>query len=152
MNHANSLPTGEIEFRFPRSRRTPSRARASFREQAALWKVRDEVTEAAELCVGELVANAVVHGKAPVGREVWVRCVVWQDGPLRIEVLDADEELPDRVTELPEPEAEGGRGLWLVGALADRWNAESRERAAGKRVWCEFDGACAGEGVGGSVG
>ncbi|WP_433340754.1 ATP-binding protein [Streptomyces sp. CA-253872] len=143
MNHVSSLPSGEIEFRFPRSRRTPSRARASFREQAAVWKVRDEVTEAAELCVGELVANAVVHGRAPAGREVWVRCVVWEGGPLRIEVLDGDGRLPLGAAELPGPEAEGGRGLWLVGALADRWDAETRERAAGKRVWCEFDAACA---------
>jgi anti-sigma regulatory factor (Ser/Thr protein kinase) len=117
-----------------------------------LWKVRDEVTEAAELCVGELVANAVVHGKAPVGREVWVRCVVWRDGPLRIEVLDAGDDLPERAGELPGPEAEGGRGLWLVGALADRWDAEVRERAAGKRVWCEFDEACVREEAGSPTG
>ncbi len=30
---------------------------------------------------------------------------------------------------------EGGRGLWLVDALADRWGAEQLDR--GKRVWFE---------------
>jgi hypothetical protein len=32
--------------------------------------------------------------------------------------------------------AEGGHGLWLVAAVADRWGSE--EHARGKRVWFEL--------------
>jgi hypothetical protein len=35
----------------------------------------------------------------------------------------------------PEPPAGGGRGLWLVGALAARWGCEALPD--GKRVWFE---------------
>ena len=35
-----------------------------------------------------------------------------------------------------DPEAAGGRGLVLVGALSDAWGAEST--AQGTTVWCEL--------------
>lgn len=38
---------------------------------------------------------------------------------------------------LPGVEEEGGRGLLLVSALADKWSVA--ERNPGKIVWCEFD-------------
>jgi hypothetical protein len=37
----------------------------------------------------------------------------------------------------PDAEAEGGRGLVLVQALADRWGSD--RLAAGKCVWFEID-------------
>ncbi|RPK90720.1 hypothetical protein EES46_12270 [Streptomyces sp. ADI98-10] len=37
---------------------------------------------------------------------------------------------------LPGADGEGGRGLLLVAALADKWGVA--ERNPGKVVWCEF--------------
>ena len=36
----------------------------------------------------------------------------------------------------PDPEAEAGRGLFIVDSLADRWGVDS---ASGTRVWAELD-------------
>lgn len=38
---------------------------------------------------------------------------------------------------LPEPDANGGRGLFLVAAIADRWAVAARG-GPGKQVWAEL--------------
>ncbi|MFF3395098.1 ATP-binding protein [Streptomyces sp. NPDC002669] len=88
------------------------------------------------LCVSELVTNAVLHG-VPPGRGLRVR-LYWEQagGVLRIEVHDSgDGEVRPRDSGAAHDE-EGGRGLLLVAALADRWGVG--ERNPGKVVWCEF--------------
>lgn len=72
----------------------------------------------AELIVGELAANAATHGRVS-GRDFRLLTYVVGD-TLRIEVTDTRGDL------LPCPQqtaadAESGRGLLLVDALADRW-------------------------------
>jgi hypothetical protein len=58
-------------------------------------------------------------------------------GTLRIEVTDTrGDHLPH--TELPAPDAESGRGLVLVDALADRWGVAPGPRPR-KTVWAEID-------------
>lgn len=141
MNHSTSLPKGDIEFRLGRSRRTPARARELFRDQARCWKLAEEVTRTAELLLSELVTNAVLHGRVSPGREVWVRCALWKEGPLRVEVMDADKLLPAPRQEEPAEDDENGRGLRIVSTLADRWDAHPRECGIGKTVWFELDGA-----------
>ncbi|GAA5611535.1 hypothetical protein Spla01_02688 [Streptomyces platensis] len=75
------------------------------------------------LCVSELATNALLHG-VPPGREYRLRLVLGEDGLLRVEVHDSG------------AEADWGRGLLLVSALADKWGVG--ERAPGKIVWCEW--------------
>ncbi|MEU7041608.1 ATP-binding protein [Streptomyces varsoviensis] len=89
--------------------------------------------------VAELAANAVLHGRVP-GRDFELR-MTWTPGTLRVEVSDTRGER--RVPEpgeavLPEPEAETGRGLYLVQALADRWAVLDRV-PVGKTVRVELD-------------
>ena len=57
------------------------------------------------------------------------------DGRLRVEVIDGSERPPD--LRVATPDAESGRGLFIVQALADRWGHEVVE-TGGKTVWFEL--------------
>ncbi|WP_329244656.1 ATP-binding protein [Streptomyces canus] len=85
--------------------------------------------------MAELAANAATHGRVP-GRDFRLTLYVVGD-TLRIEVTDTRGDRLPRV-ELPAPEAETGRGLVLVDALADRWGAAPGPRPR-KTVWAELD-------------
>ncbi len=82
------------------------------------------------LLVSEVATNALVHGSGEV--EV---SVVRGDRVVRVEVSDGSSHLP-RPRQVG-PDAEGGRGLALVSALASGWGTEARE--GGKVVWFEVD-------------
>ncbi|CAM5406110.1 hypothetical protein SAVIM338S_02083 [Streptomyces avidinii] len=87
------------------------------------------------LCVSELAANAVLHG-APQGRGFAVR-LVRQGGLVWIEVRDSGRGRP--VVRQPDMDGLGGRGLWLVTALADEF--EVRDELVGKSVRAGFKSA-----------
>ncbi|MGW1775383.1 ATP-binding protein [Streptomyces sp. NPDC002104] len=80
--------TDEIHWLIARSLRSPGRARALLREQAAEWGIGARAAEAAELLLSELVTNAVRHARAPQGRDLGIRLARY-DGLLRVEVADA---------------------------------------------------------------
>lgn len=88
-------------------------------------------SDVAELLLTEVVANAVRH--AGHG-EVTVRAHLLS-GLLRVEVLDGSPDLPPDAGD-PGPEAESGRGLLLIEALAERWGATPTH--GGKCVWFEL--------------
>ncbi|WP_043687153.1 ATP-binding protein [Streptomyces xylophagus] len=96
-------------------------------------------SDAVALIVAELAANAVTHGRVP-GRDFELRLSL-VTGSVRIEVTDTRSGPrppgPGAVRE-PLPLAESGRGLVLVGALADRWEVVDRE-PLGKTVRAEVD-------------
>ncbi|KOV24347.1 hypothetical protein ADK58_20660 [Streptomyces sp. XY152] len=84
--------------------------------------------------IAELAANAATHGRV-AGRDFRLTFYVVAD-TLRIEVTDTrGERLPE--LQPPSPEAESGRGLLLVEALADRWGV-SEGRFPRKTVWAEL--------------
>ncbi|MFD0076517.1 ATP-binding protein [Streptomyces sp. NPDC127166] len=95
------------------------------------------------LLAAELTANAVRHGHVP-GRDFRLRLTIdapadADTGPtsIRIEVTDTrTERMPALTT--PTPDAEAGRGLLLVAALATHWGTTPRVAAPGKTVWAEF--------------
>ena len=85
----------------------------------------------AALLVTELASNALRHGGP--GVDLWVRPV--EGGGLRVEMVDGRaSSLP--VVRSPGPDAEGGRGLLIVSALARSWGTEPL--SAGKCVWFEL--------------
>lgn len=93
------------------------------------------VNETLALIAAELCANAVQHGRVP-GRDFHVRLAVAGDGKLvRLEVSDTRAERRPVVTGPAEPDAENGRGLLLVTALADDWGVTDRRGGPGKTVW-----------------
>ncbi|GAA3822883.1 ATP-binding protein [Streptomyces phyllanthi] len=122
------------------TRRGARLARLLTTEQLRTWQVSPAVTERAELIVAELSANAALHGHVQ-GRDF--RLALTLDpaaGLLRIAVTDArGDRLPAPSPDSEEvgPDAESGRGLLLVGALADRWGTEPYP-PAGKTVWANI--------------
>jgi anti-sigma regulatory factor (Ser/Thr protein kinase) len=108
------------------------------RTVAEWWpNLAQETLDDLELCVSELVANAVVHG----GTECVVTLASVSDR-IRVEVVDGCLDEP-RVN--PDPTDTGGRGLALVASLSARWNWYPA--GAGKVVWFELPAPLACEGV-----
>jgi anti-sigma regulatory factor (Ser/Thr protein kinase) len=116
----------------------PPDLRAPERGRALLGRVLgDDASERAwdaEVLVSEVVTNAVLHGTPDADDPVRLT-VEADDERLRVEVEDGGPgiEEPDRA--LPEPTATSGRGLALVGGLADRWGVGRLP----SRVWFELE-------------
>ncbi len=79
----------------------------------------------ADLLTSELASNAVDHSITPFEVSVLI------GDEVRVEVVDGSAAVPVRVTAAPD--AERGRGLWVVDALASAWSVEPSAR--GKTVW-----------------
>ncbi|WP_131742808.1 ATP-binding SpoIIE family protein phosphatase [Actinomadura roseirufa] len=104
------------------------RARGLVRDRLARWDLH-ELADSTALLVSELVTNAIRHA----GGRVTLRLV--REGGLVCEVFDRADGRP-RVHHGGEDEMpETGRGLHVVGRLAQRWGV--RRTAGGKVVWCE---------------
>ncbi|MER6323862.1 ATP-binding protein [Streptomyces coelicoflavus] len=105
--------------------------RRALRIHLEYWGLH-ELTDAAELCVGELVANVIKH----VGPETPTTLVASLGGShLRIEVHDPDARALPTLT-CATLDAEAGRGMTLIDAVSDRWGVElTGDR---KITWCEF--------------
>ncbi|MFF9776816.1 ATP-binding protein [Streptomyces sp. NPDC013978] len=88
----------------------------------------------ADHIVAELAANAATHGRVR-GRDFDLTMYVI-GVTLRVEVTDSCRERLPRAQN-PSPEAESGRGLLLVEALADRWGT-APGRPPRKTVWAEI--------------
>ncbi|MER7874176.1 ATP-binding protein [Streptomyces solisilvae] len=135
-----------FEMFFTSSRRGARLARRVVVRRLEEWGVpRDSgASQSLALIAGELAANAVSHGHVP-GRRFHLRLSVQPPpGPagrrapasVRIEVSDACDERRPVLREHGDDDAEGGRGLLLVDALASKWGVA--ERGVGKTVWCEY--------------
>jgi serine phosphatase RsbU (regulator of sigma subunit)/anti-sigma regulatory factor (Ser/Thr protein kinase) len=102
-------------------------ARALIRDPLKRWGLEDLI-DASELLVSELVTNAIRYANG----EVMLRLILEPDS-LVCEVHDSSPALP-RVLQV-DKDAENGRGLHVVSQLAARWGA--RRTLSGKVVWCE---------------
>jgi hypothetical protein len=97
----------------------------------ALWELED-LGWAAELIVTELAANVVRHA-----RTLFTVGLFWNGRVLHGEVSDANPVPPVQLSGVGlELDQTGGRGLLLVGEIADRWGVERHQR--GKTVWFEL--------------
>ncbi|MFH8869753.1 ATP-binding protein [Streptomyces griseus] len=89
--------------------------------------------------VAELAANAMAHGRVK-GRDFQLGLAV-RNGTLRIEVTDTrGDSVPPGpgAVKPPEDDAEAGRGLLIVEALADHWGIAPGP-VPRKTVWAEID-------------
>ncbi|WP_460065053.1 ATP-binding protein [Streptomyces sp. YKOK-I1] len=94
------------------------------------WEL-EPLTESVELATTELVANVYRH----VPDRRCELLLLKQPEGVRVEVTDYHAELPARPLTL-DPDSETGRGLFLLGALVDKWGV-SPTPGGGKTVWLE---------------
>ncbi len=109
------------------------------RDRAAVPRIRSEATRqleasgleemvfTTELILSELVTNAIRYGSTPI------RVRLLYDRTLICEVSDGSSTSPH--LRYAATTDEGGRGLFLVAQLADRWG--TRYPATGKIIWAE---------------
>ncbi|MEU3553312.1 ATP-binding protein [Streptomyces fragilis] len=120
-------------------------ARSFVRQQLSGWRFPEsgDFTEGVVLAVSELVTNAVVHGRtrpADDSEHVGIALALKPGRSLGVLVTDNSGGAPV-ATVRPDRHATCGRGLKLVGAVADYWTAAPRESAQGsigKGVWAVF--------------
>lgn len=89
----------------------------------------EDVRSTAELLVSELVTNAVKYGQPPL----WL-LVELRPGLIHASVSDTSTALPQRREAAPD--AEGGRGLLVLEALAGSWGTVTAE--SGKYLWFDL--------------
>ncbi|MFC4030764.1 SpoIIE family protein phosphatase [Streptomyces polygonati] len=119
------LDPGKVRtWEFPAAVEEVPAARAAVTGQLTEWGL-DEHSFALEMVVCELITNAVRHAEGPVG----LRLI--RDDSLICEVSDASNTSPH--PRRADPLDEGGRGLYLVGQLMDRWG--TRYTHTGKTIW-----------------
>jgi anti-sigma regulatory factor (Ser/Thr protein kinase) len=137
-----ATPTRNFAIRLSATRRGARLARHLASEQLHRWgrPYDSEANRTAALLVAELAANAALHGRER-GRDFRIRLTAHTDATLRIEVTDPrpDCRPPEPGSLQPAaPEAESGRGLLLVEALAGHWGMAYGDPYI-KTVWCEVD-------------
>lgn len=122
-----ALPGDRIaEWNVPPDPSAVSASRAAATAQLRRWGL-DDLVLGTELILSELVTNAIRYGGSPIGvRLVYGRTLICQ-------VADGSNTSP-RVR-LAADTDEGGRGLFLVGQIAQRWGTRYTE--AGKIIWTE---------------
>jgi anti-sigma regulatory factor (Ser/Thr protein kinase) len=103
---------------------------------------REDLVDAAQLGVSELVTNALIHSEPPLS----VRFRGTVDHP-RIEVVDSSPVPPQRAATAPEPDdvddfnlTTFGRGLDLVAMMSRRWGSDLAHDGRSKSVWFEPSG------------
>jgi anti-sigma regulatory factor (Ser/Thr protein kinase) len=114
----------------------PACARATVRFALAQWRLR-HLTDDAEAITSEMVANAIAaskraapQGTPPAAVTLWLTV---RDAELCIRVQDPDPTPPPRPQQPPDDDAEHGRGLLIIDALAVRWGWYPV--VGGKYIW-----------------
>lgn len=119
------LPLRRCSSRFAGRPESVKEARDWLARRIALADAPGDTTETALLLLSELATNSVRHSPARNGKrgDFYIRAFFFHWW-LRVEVLDAYRRTPTLLTLRPvtcDPDAENGRGLVLVNALASRW-------------------------------
>jgi len=105
-------------------------ARRFVRELLAAAPHDVQIVDAAELCVSELVTNAVLHART----EVQVRVEDLGEA-IRLEVRDRSTVMPRRIVH--SVRSATGRGMEMVSLLARSWGVDLVDDRT-KSVWCEL--------------
>ncbi|MFF4357484.1 SpoIIE family protein phosphatase [Streptomyces sp. NPDC001604] len=121
--HGDRVATWDLPF----DPAVVARARRHATDQLTAWHL-DDAAFITELVVSELVTNAFRYGRPPVQLRL-----IHAGHTLITEVFDSSSTAPHM--RRARTFDEGGRGLLLVGQLAQRWG--TRHAATGKTVWAE---------------
>jgi len=142
------LPVARVEVRFPRRSSLLLGALLSavpcarLHARQVLWEWGlSGISEAAELLLSELMTNAVRAARSTINiMPVNVRLSA-NLARLLIEVWDGKIQPPIPgvlENDAPALDAEGGRGLFLVETLSERWGWYPTRNPEGKVTWCEL--------------
>lgn len=130
-------PPGE-RFTLPAQADSVAVARRVVVRWLRLWGLPDTLWDTARLVVSELFTNALLHTDS-----CQIVCRIEASGRrVRIEVADEGlgiDEDPTAEAAACGDEAEHGRGLLLVDALADAWGVIPADRRVGCTVWAELE-------------
>ncbi|MFE9453692.1 SpoIIE family protein phosphatase [Streptomyces sp. NPDC006739] len=119
-------PDRVAEWQVPADPAAVSEVRSAVSRQLTEWGL-DELSFTTELILSELVTNAIRYGRDPIGvRLLYERTLI-------CEVSDSSTTSPH--LRYAASTDEGGRGLFLVAQLAERWG--TRYTPAGKIIWAE---------------
>lgn len=116
-------------FSLPADLGSPGAARRWLADGCAGQDVTDETCYGAQLATTELVTNAIVHARSAV-----TLVLLFTGTCLRVEVSDDDPTPPQSRDAVAA--ATNGRGMQIVGTVADRWGVMGR--VDGKTVWFEM--------------
>ncbi|MEV4331101.1 SpoIIE family protein phosphatase [Streptomyces sp. NPDC049597] len=105
-----------------------ARARSLVGEQLERWEIGEGASFTVELAVSELVTNAIRYGRPPI------RLRLIRERGLIVEVSDGGHTSPH--LRRAAMEDEGGRGLFLVAQMTQRWG--TRYTPTGKTIWTEL--------------
>ncbi|WP_377270909.1 ATP-binding protein [Peterkaempfera sp. SMS 1(5)a] len=107
-----------------------STARRFVRITAAMWRLADDLVGDAELCISELVGNAVMHTDSHR-----VHCRIWSAQQTLFLEVDDEGRLRLPAVAPADDEDEHGRGMLLVETFAEAWGTVPRPGLSGKTVW-----------------
>jgi anti-sigma regulatory factor (Ser/Thr protein kinase) len=120
-----------ITLRLAPDARAPRAARTALVEGMHL---ENGMAEDAALLVSEAVTNSVLHAGLSPEERIRVEAH-WEGDCLRVEVCDAGRGLEARSA--PTPARDGGRGLNIIAAVAERWGMLSNGQTS---LWFELAG------------
>ena len=100
---------------------------------AVAWGLSLRIAHDAETCASELLTNAIKYATCLTDSTLRLM-VIRRDDRLRVEVHDASREMPNEGR--PDPLAESGWGLFIVGSLAA--DHGTYLTPTGKAVWFEI--------------
>ncbi len=123
-----ALPADHVaDWDVPADPAAVARIRAAVTRRLADWGLAEQAF-AVELVLSELITNAIRHAAPPI------RVRLLRDRSLICEVRDGSATSPH--LRYATDTDEGGRGLFLVAQLAERWG--TRYPASGKVIWAEL--------------
>ncbi|NSC24832.1 ATP-binding protein [Streptomyces albus subsp. chlorinus] len=121
-------------FELPAHASSVARARARLRAHLHHWGLPEDLGHTAQLVISEFVTNAVLHTDT-----TRIGCWIHLDSTrLRIEVTDEGTQSCAPQPRSATADEVNGRGLQLVGALAERWGVSARGARCGRVVWAEL--------------
>lgn len=126
----NAIGTPGYSETLPCEAESAGQARLLVSAALNTWQLSHLIDDG-QLIVSELVANAVQHSRC---HQVRVSVDRPTGGRVRVAVSDKSRSKPALAT--PSVEEEAGRGLLLVGSVADDWGVDYR--GWGKVVWAEL--------------
>ncbi len=123
-----STGTGDLSARFQADAGSIADARRFV--AGAIERSHPALSEAVTLAVSELATNAVRYGGTDYS-------VAVQEVPTGVRVAVSDRGGGRAAPKDPAPSDPRGRGLKIVGAIADAWGIEPARVPPGKTIWFE---------------